>query len=172
MKWLILSDVHSQLWQCWMEKANACFLDLHCDTRVWDWDVHFLWKNPSYSWNIQTVWQCSIQFEPPSSPYTWINYQLEPFAHDWQTCTKKDKNVSCQIDKDLSVTTEAFWSGFLKGFYPPSPNPLPLLLEICHAFGLRGNKRVRLHFYCCGLAKNKAAGEMWDGSKRNIWTAC
>lgn len=37
---------------------------------------------------------------PPSPPYTWINYQVEPFTCDWQAC----KNSLCPFNKGRSVS--------------------------------------------------------------------
>lgn len=46
-------------------------------------------------------------------------------------------------------------------FSPPVAGNLPCL------WTARKRERVKLHFYSLGLAKNKAAGEMWEGRKKN-----
>lgn len=144
-------------------KSKVMILDVHCDIRVWDWDVHFLWKYPSYSWNIQTVWQCSIQLESPSSPYTWINYQLGLLSYDWQT-KKGKKCLLPNWQRSVSDNRSILEWIFLKDLIPPLP--LPLLLGNCQAFGLRGNMRMRLHFYLCGLKKTNRQGRCGEVAQK------
>lgn len=125
-----------------MEKANACLLDVHCDIRGWDWDVHFLWKYPRYSWNIQTVWQCSIQLEPTPllNPPIHLNKLSVGAVCSWLTdLHKKRKKKKCLLPNwPRSVSDNR---GILEWILKRIIFFLPLLLEICHAFGLRGKER-------------------------------
>lgn len=104
--------------QLFVKKANVSLSRGCYDANDKNRDTPHLFKLPSYSWNIQTVWQYLIQLEWLSTPRKGrINYQVKPFTPDWQTC----KNSLCPFDKERSVsenTDNLEWT--LKEHFCPS----------------------------------------------------
>lgn len=60
------AEMHPEAPQLFVKKANA---SLSHDVNDTDRDIPHLFKLPSYSWNIQTVWQHLIQLEWLSTPH-------------------------------------------------------------------------------------------------------